>query len=493
MDIHHDHVVHSRNGVLGDGVTSLIDAERIAEQAYRTTLAGGIVWHTHGGLVDRQTATAIATRLSDTYESAGTYPIFSVWESGFYETIRNNLQDVLQDKVFRELFKKVSEWVLKKGSSSIATKGFGGSVAERQLRSDLDDWFDGKSSINPFINESPPADTVPRDLGFDQIELSSAIASELEMDDSFQATIAGLAITTNRVTLDKARSLGVEPVAVNCKIDKQALDDLLAENPQSTRGGISWLSVATFIAKVVIAVLRRYQQDKDHGAYTTIVEEVLRAAYLDRAGIFIWNQMKRDASIDSFNNPGGAGEHILQTWRKLADSGEIPPKITLVAHSTGAIFVNALIARSAELLPHLTYDVIMLAPACTSFDFATMYTAHSSKINRFRIFGMSDELERKDQLIPIIYPRSLLYFVCGVVESEVDIPLLGMQRHLSISLNDNAPYLTNIREILSDQGNAVWSVSETNDGHRSGSVSHGDFDNDATTLASVVHIISSGF
>ena len=36
------------------------------------------------------------------------------------------------------------------------------------------------------------------------------------------------------------------------------------------------------------------------------------------------------------------------------------------------------------------------------------------------MFTMTDENEKKDRLVPVIYPHSLLYLVSGVVEPEVD-------------------------------------------------------------------------
>jgi hypothetical protein len=42
---------------------------------------------------------------------------------------------------------------------------------------------------------------------------------------------------------------------------------------------------------------------------------------------------------------------------------------------------------------------------------------------------MSDRVERKDHIVPAIYPASLLYFVSGVLEDDRDKPLAGMQRY----------------------------------------------------------------
>ena len=109
MDVQRNHVIQSCGGQLGSKVTSVEDAQRIAVQAFQTTQPNGVVLHFHGGLVSEAAARGIADRLAVRYSAAGTYPVFSVWETGFLESIRNNLKDILQDKIFHKLLKKVSE------------------------------------------------------------------------------------------------------------------------------------------------------------------------------------------------------------------------------------------------------------------------------------------------------------------------------------------------------------------------------------------------
>ena len=51
---------------------------------------------------------------------------------------------------------------------------------------------------------------------------------------------------------------------------------------------------------------------------------------------------------------------------------------------------------------------------------------------QFRMFTMTDDAERKDGLLPVVYPRSLLYFVSGLLETGPDgkgepgDPLVGL-------------------------------------------------------------------
>jgi hypothetical protein len=91
----------------------------------------------------------------------------------------------------------------------------------------------------------------------------------------------------------------------------------------------------------------------------------------------------------------------------------------------------------------------------------------------------------------------LLYFVSGVCEQASDTPLLGMARFFTRP-EPNGPDFPGVqrgRFILREPNCAVWSPTAMNAaaGMRSASTRHGDFDDDATTLESVMHVIKHGF
>ena len=126
-------------------------------------------------------------------------------------------------------------------------------------------------------------------------------------------------------------------------------------------------------------------------------------------------------------------------------------RITLVGHSTGAIYIANWLKHAGNYLPDLKHDVVFLAPAINYAEFADLLAAQKARIGNFRMFAMQDALERDDQLwggdeeVPdgkdwrrFIYPSSLLYLVSGILESAVmpdgtivdepDMPIVGMAR-----------------------------------------------------------------
>jgi hypothetical protein len=109
---------------------------------------------------------------------------------------------------------------------------------------------------------------------------------------------------------------------------------------------------------------------------------------------------------------------------------------------------------------------------------------------------MRDDYEVQDCLVRGVYTRSLLYFISGVLEGEADMPLAGMHRYHSGIKPYNTPLLDEVRTFLTENVNhLVLSDSakirpESLPGFRSSSLTHGGFDDDPFTRASLKHIIA---
>ncbi|PKO39632.1 MAG: DUF1749 domain-containing protein [Betaproteobacteria bacterium HGW-Betaproteobacteria-6] len=501
MNVQQDHVLHSRDGKFADDTSHPEDVARILKAAATANQANGLVIHFHGGLVCEKDGRGIADFLAPKYWDAGAYPLFFVWESGFIESLKNNLQDISQDPAFRELVKKVSEWALKKLGGQVGLKGAPGqAINEKKLRDDFDLWFAGKSPAPPVTDEGhvPSTPTMKGAASINEDDLADDIEAGLDADPDFQNAIQAL---HNAVSQGgpKSKGAGTASIADVVRLDNKAIGELFPGTTATTKGLLSWISVAKFVAKVVIAVLKRYAAGRAHGMYCTVVEEVLRAAYLDKVGATVWNQMKKDTA-DSFGSSSECcGTDVLNQLQQLASF----PKITLVGHSTGAVYICNFLDAAARIIPNHKFDIIFLAPAVRHERFAAALQAHAQRIEKFRMFGMSDELESNDVMVPILYTRSLLYFVSGLLEghtntagwtADIDAPIVGMQRYVEntdVFDTSDFPEVEEVREFLNTiQNSTVWSEANAGDGLNSQSHSHGDFDNDPQTVASVLWQIS---
>lgn len=512
-----DHYLVSANGRLGSPPRSdVTEVERILRRALEAPPERGLVLHFHGGLVDREYALKnIAAPLTHHYANAGAYPLFFVWESGFTEAIWNNKRDILRDPAFRELVKKVSEWVLKKVSPSggVSFRGAGGTpIDEEVLRSEYDRWFDGNRTSPPVEESDIAGDSGAKTRSSggvpDEDALTKEIAKNIPSDQGFvdvmeeafyAATPSHSGITTTRPSTKEGTSqVYLSPIALD---EMFPPTDTTGAEQVKTRGLLTWIKVAAYVAKLVIAVVKRFRDDRDHGVYCTIVEEVLRSAYGHLIGATVWNAMKKD-TLDSFGDSADAcGRLVVEQLLALETKGIPFKRITLVGHSTGAIYICNFLDAAKKVGLKAPISVVFLAPAITCERFSEALDSHEETyLNDFRMFAMRDIREVEDQMLKPLYTRSLLYFVSGLLEGNnkagawsavLDMPLVGMERFFTSPVFGTDTHVQRVWQFLNAvPERVVWSPTlDAAPGLNSDSQTHGGFDNDQATLTSLAHLI----
>lgn len=515
-----DHYLVSANGRLGEPPrSSVTEVGRILDMAVSKEPENGLVMHFHGGLVSRDYAlNNIAAPLTAIYrDEAKSYPVFFVWESGFKEALLNNKRDLLSDPAFRELVKKVSEWVLKKVSigGGVSFKGSAGqSIDDEDLfREEYDRWFDDQRDVPPVDESDIAGDSGAKTRAAagepDLDDLASQIEKSLDADPKFKEVMQQTYNASSPPDVDvRTKGVGSTKRAERLILSERALDEMFPPEEAAppgekvkTRGVFTWAKVALYVARLVIAVVRRFRDDRDHGVYCTIVEEVLRSAYGDLIGAAVWNAMKKD-TLDSFSDgTDTCGLLVLQKIKALEDVGKRFKKITLVGHSTGAIYICNLLDAARKLGVMTPVRVVFLAPAVTCERFAAALDAHESTgLTDFRMFAMRDAREIADQMLKPLYTRSLLYFVSGLLEGDVkqgkwtgtlDMPLVGMERFFTGAAFSDDERVQKVWKFLNAKASRmVWSKAEgAGAGLNSNSEHHGDFDNDEPTRKSLVDII----
>jgi len=506
------HVIHLVDGKLSPkSSTSNADVSSIVNQAITADAPSGIVVHFHGGLVSEKSARATAKeRLYPLYAEAGkAYPVFFVWESGFFEAPLNNIKEIAKEDLFQEFVKKAVEWALKKLPSGIGLKGgSGASVNEADLRKEFDAWFSGQRDTLPDqvlpkagVSEAEIS-AKTKGVSVDPKDLEVDIADSIEGDSDFQKAVQAVhnGLHQGGQPLPSTKGSG-SSVSSASLLSKEAAGRLFKSSSTTTKGfgPISWLRVAKSVAAIVIRVIKRFRKGRAHGLYVTVVEEVLRELYIDKIGRRGWWDLMKGDTADAFR-PGleHGGTAFLSELKGQLSGNATPPRITLVGHSTGAIYICYLLKAAADLLPSMQFDVIFEAPAATHHLLAATIAEHGSRIRNFRQFGMEDEREASDQLVPIIYPSSLLYFVSGLLENEPDEPLVGMARYLDrkeIYNDDDFPSIEACKVFYDRYPNSlIWSPSMAGDGLNSDGERHGDFDDqDDLTKQSVAHILQHGY
>lgn len=506
-----NHIIYLVDGCLAPkSTTSRDDVHRIVARALESSAPSGIVMHFHGGLVSKSAARkSVEEKLYPLYaERARAYPIFFIWESGFFEAPLNNLKEIAKEDLFQEFVKKAAEWVLKKLPSDIGFKGGSGtSINEAELRADFDDWFEGRRKMPPeqLETRSDITDisiaTKSKGIRLDEQTLEANIIDSIEGDNDFKDAVQGIynGLYADYYPRPTTRGNGTRVTATSL-VSKEASDRMFDPATGTTKGfdPISWVKIAKIVVSIVIRVLRRFRIGRAHGMYITLVEETLRELYVDKIGRHVWwNRMKVDTA-DAFKEGQDYGGTALLTELRSQLKGVDAPKITLVGHSTGAIYICNLLIAAAQHLPEPQFDVIFQAPAATYALLASTVAEHGSRIRNFRQFGMNDEREATDILIPVLYLRSLLYFVSGLLESDPDEPLVGMARYLDKSEvydADSFPNINTCRHFYNRYCNSlIWSPSDQGGGLNSDGKSHSEFDDmDEATMDSVQYILQQGF
>ncbi len=490
----HEHLIHLRDGKLVADTPRDHVAGLVSNALEKNTLAV----HFHGGLVKYSTGVETANNLCGEYAAGDAFPAFFIWESGLLETLKNNLDEIRSEDFFRMLWKVLLKVVFRKIAKTE------GARAALTLSDDID-----TESLTDSIDRAILADDASTletfEIGDDIGELSEleimTIERELELDFNLNEEIERItASLLSPDAVEKERRAKGPRVRGSTRtlIDPDALERFVTRPSPGEKGVVETALVLKAIAGLAVRVVSRFVEKRDHGLHATIVEEILRELYLSNAGKAVWDLMKQDTADAFGDNPDIHGGTAFLTELARQSTPGNRPRIVLIGHSTGAIYIAELLDKAAEILPDQHFELVFLAPASTFEKISRTVEKHNDRIDRFRMFTMLDENEKKDCLVPVLYPHSLLYFISGVLEDGYDVPIVGMKRFYDRKhFPDGAfPGVKPAREFVSgEEKGEVLSITPKNapPGMRSASAKHGDFDNETETVASIVHLLREGF
>lgn len=227
------------------------------------------------------------------------------------------------------------------------------------------------------------------------------------------------------------------------------------------------------------------------GPLEGIANEVVERAARVFGGLKVWSAMKRSAELAAVH--GGGAELVARRLRAFCASQ--PGEVTLhaVGHSAGSIFHSHFLPAvwAAEGAPHFS-SVTFLAPAIRVDEFAARLRAGCDpRLGSFAVFTMQREYERADRCAfgdVTFYRSSLLYLIREALEAAAGAPILGLEE--SIQADDG------LRDLFGLRGGAasaelILSVTGSGAGRSSStSRSHGSFDNDGPTMASLARRIT---
>ncbi len=428
--------------------------------------------HFHGGLVKEEDGEETAQRMIDTFAGTDVHVVSFVWETGFGETVTRNLDKISSTA----LFKKILEIVARKVGSKLGLNVDGArgmaDMGYPEVREEL-------AKTRPLEDFEPVARGKSDQIREAELYIiEDEVFLELEEEITTQSEVATL--------------LETEAPQTELFDQKYALDN----TEEGAKGPIT-LAVLKALAAIVVKVIRRYIRKTDHSLYPTIVEEVLRELYLADFGKWMWSGMKaiaEDGMWKSNTGLSGQNQHVgTYFWGKLYDYQQKHSdfKLDLCGHSAGSIAVCNLLKNAALQGKEIPVrNLFLLAPACRTDLFYKEILTQPDRFENLRMYTMTDEGERMNQLLQHVYTHSLLYLVSGLFEEETDTPILGMQRFLTKSNTYTDPTIFKAVSTFFNETNLISPITleAALDGFRCSSATHGDFDNDPLTLASLKHI-----
>jgi hypothetical protein len=307
----------------------------------------------------------------------------------------------------------------------------------------------------------------------------------------------------------EGRGLGPSEAAGKASLDwfsPKALEELRSEVAPADEGGRG-LVTTTFLIKSAVGILRRVVGrivgHTDHGLVCTVTEEIMRQFYLDKVGGWLWSEIKQEA-LDAFApNDGLTGEllhggtYFLKKLNEYVSDAASPPlKLSMVGHSAGSIYICNLFASALEMLPPTFgfHKIALLAPAVDFELFGNTLAEHPDRIGEFRLYTMNDDQESRDVLVPVVYPRSLLYLVSGALEGNDEKPLVGLERFYSGKGSYTGPLFDKVSGFIKSNEiqRVVWARTlDGLPGLNSAAEHHGGFAEEPVTQDSLAAFLSA--
>ncbi len=213
-------------------------------------------------------------------------------------------------------------------------------------------------------------------------------------------------------------------------------------------------------------------------------------------GPLIWGGMKRTAELASSpgtsSSPQGGAHYAAQALADLLKKTEAAGAsidIHAIGHSAGSIFHAYFIPAALHAGVSRFKTLQLLAPAIRVDTFKkTLYqiAKDGAGIDKLVMYSMKEAFEKADTC-DNVYHKSLLYLIYYALEDQRGTPILGLEECVRRDKD-----LNDLFGLGSSAGiaQAIWSETPVTTGlTASRALSHGGFDDDASTMGSALRRI----
>ncbi|MEM8862506.1 MAG: alpha/beta hydrolase [Chloroflexota bacterium] len=424
-----------------------------------------LVLYFHGGLTPRAVAESSAKLMFNKFGTATRHTISPIWETGGGET----LQSIISKHVDLPIVNRLIKWVRSKADTRQETES-------AVLSPEVENAESTESWLEP-LSEA--------ELDFIEAELVKEFQADLDQDLDFQTEVSMASEETIQNHFNELNN--------DITLEMEPIDD--SEGTLEFGALLDLPRLPFRLAGVTRRVIGRERSGRGHGSKATIIEELVRE-FSAGAVKSLWDDMKKRAQTMWHMPTRGEFKPAEYFLFKLAELKKKKPDlaIDLIGHSAGSIVIAHFLA-AADFEHELTFrNVIFLAPAATMDLFHDEIVTYPQRFQRFRMFTMNDMREQEDNIEfnnIEIYNRSLLYFVAGVLETEVDQPLSGMHRYMTSQEPFNDYKLKRINRFLNENDRLALAGEPTGGGGETDATTHGGYYAEAKTLATMADMFNA--
>ncbi|HET8744101.1 MAG TPA: caspase family protein, partial [Ramlibacter sp.] len=204
----------------------------------------------------------------------------------------------------------------------------------------------------------------------------------------------------------------------------------------------------------------------------------------------IWGGMKwsaeRASDAPSPGGPIGGAYYVAQQLKKFCDRHGNRVELHAAGHSAGSIFHAYFLPAAQQLGAPAFRTLHLLAPAIRVDTFKTQLLPRLKKglVGRTTVYTMLRDFELRDNCAAL-YRKSLLYLIHFALEDRRKTPILGLEESLRGDADLRGFF--GLDTVQPGANEVIWSQSPSDTGRSaSRATSHGDFDDDAPTMNSIV-------
>ena len=244
--------------------------------------------------------------------------------------------------------------------------------------------------------------------------------------------------------------------------------------------------------ETIAQLLGRARRGRGFDVFEFTTDPLLELLARTIGGVRIWGGMKSSAEHacdpPTATDPIGGGAHYaVRKLKAFCDAHPGDVELHAVGHSAGAVLHAHFLPLAHRLGVPTFRSAHFMAPAVrvdTFKDHLLGQLGATRAVESLSVFTMLKEFELKDNCAQI-YRKSLLYLIHHALEDKPKTPILGLEQ--SIRGDTDLVSLFGLAGTASRTGSIVWSPSAGDTGaSASRAVAHGDFDDDAPTMNSIV-------